>query len=122
MKTDRPRPFTFIIRGLWTMRAIERTFCAESETDRNDWIRAIESVAESLESPGGQASASAQGLTPTRGTELGSPSSSSGSALHHSSTDDDFSRQFGCQGVTCDSSSGKSKVVSYRIARYQAIL
>lgn len=34
MKSDRPRPFTFIIRGLQWTTVIERMFSVESEEDR----------------------------------------------------------------------------------------
>jgi len=34
MKADRPKPFTFIIRGLQWTTVIERTFHVESEKER----------------------------------------------------------------------------------------
>lgn len=34
MKADRPRPFTFIIRGLQWTSVIERTFCVDADKER----------------------------------------------------------------------------------------
>ena len=48
MKQEKPKPNTFIIRGLqWTV-VVERMFCVESAEEREDWIAAIRSVAEDL--------------------------------------------------------------------------
>ncbi|KAK4287769.1 hypothetical protein Pmani_039168 [Petrolisthes manimaculis] len=41
LKTERPRPNTFIIRGLHWTTVIERTFNAQSATDREAWMEAI---------------------------------------------------------------------------------
>ncbi|EEC06033.1 cAMP-dependent protein kinase catalytic subunit, putative [Ixodes scapularis] len=49
MKSDRPRPFTFIIRGLQWTTVIERMFSVESEEDREDWVRAIQLVSDQLQ-------------------------------------------------------------------------
>lgn len=48
MKTEKPKPFTFILRGLQWTTIIERTFCTDNEKDRNDWCLAIEHVASLL--------------------------------------------------------------------------
>ncbi|KRY43481.1 RAC serine/threonine-protein kinase [Trichinella spiralis] len=48
MKVDRPRPNTFIVRGLQWTTVIERTFNALSPEDRENWVNAIESVSQSL--------------------------------------------------------------------------
>lgn len=48
MKTDRPKQFTFIIRGLQRDSIIERTFHVDSEAERNDWCSAISNVSNSL--------------------------------------------------------------------------
>lgn len=48
MKTDRPRQFTFIIRGLQWTSVIERTFHANSGEERDLWCSAIANVAISL--------------------------------------------------------------------------
>lgn len=41
MSVDRPKPFTFIIRGLQWTNVIERTFHVESEKERQEWMEAI---------------------------------------------------------------------------------
>lgn len=41
MSVDRPKPYTFIIRGLQWTNVIERTFHVETEKDRIDWMDAI---------------------------------------------------------------------------------
>ena len=41
MTVDRPKPFTFIIRGLQWTNIIERTFHVDTETERQEWTDAI---------------------------------------------------------------------------------
>lgn len=41
MSVDRPKPFTFVIRGLQWTTVIERTFHVETEQEREDWVTAI---------------------------------------------------------------------------------
>lgn len=41
MSVDRPKPYTFIIRGLQWANVIERTFHVESEKERQEWMEAI---------------------------------------------------------------------------------
>ncbi|KAK5888304.1 hypothetical protein CesoFtcFv8_016815 [Champsocephalus esox] len=48
MKTERPRPNTFVIRCLQWTTVIERTFHVDSNEERKEWMRAIQSVASSL--------------------------------------------------------------------------
>lgn len=48
MKTERPKPNTFIIRGLQWTTVIERTFHTETPQDRDEWCDAIERVASML--------------------------------------------------------------------------
>lgn len=45
MKTDRPKSFTFIIRGLQWTTVIERMFHVENDKDRDEWCEAITLVA-----------------------------------------------------------------------------
>jgi len=45
MKTDRPKNFTFIIRGLQWTTVIERMFHVENDKDRDEWCEAITLVA-----------------------------------------------------------------------------
>ncbi|KFQ97637.1 RAC-beta serine/threonine-protein kinase, partial [Opisthocomus hoazin] len=48
MKTERPRPNTFVIRCLQWTTVIERTFHVDSPEEREEWMRAIQAVANSL--------------------------------------------------------------------------
>ncbi|CAH0389077.1 unnamed protein product [Bemisia tabaci] len=48
MTIDRPKPYTFIIRGLQWTSVIERTFHVESEQAREEWVEAIKAVSEKL--------------------------------------------------------------------------
>ncbi|XP_053671840.1 RAC serine/threonine-protein kinase [Anopheles nili] len=48
MSVDRPRPFTFIIRGLQWTTVIERMFHVEDEEERKAWVEAIRSVSNKL--------------------------------------------------------------------------
>lgn len=48
LKTEKPRPNTFIIRGLHWTTVIERTFNAQSASDREAWMEAIKQVAERI--------------------------------------------------------------------------
>uniref|UniRef100_A0A3Q0S6Y5 non-specific serine/threonine protein kinase n=1 Tax=Amphilophus citrinellus TaxID=61819 RepID=A0A3Q0S6Y5_AMPCI len=49
MKTERPKPNTFIIRCLQWTTVIERTFHVETPEEREEWTKAIEAVAEGLQ-------------------------------------------------------------------------
>uniref|UniRef100_A0A673AQR2 non-specific serine/threonine protein kinase n=1 Tax=Sphaeramia orbicularis TaxID=375764 RepID=A0A673AQR2_9TELE len=48
MKTERPKPNTFVIRCLQWTTFIERTFHVDTNEEREEWMRAIQSVANSL--------------------------------------------------------------------------
>ncbi|XP_050406334.1 RAC-gamma serine/threonine-protein kinase isoform X2 [Patella vulgata] len=48
MKLERPKPNTFIIRGLQWTTVVERMFCVDSTEEREEWIQAIKSVSETL--------------------------------------------------------------------------
>ncbi|KAK7104967.1 RAC-beta serine/threonine-protein kinase A-like isoform X4 [Littorina saxatilis] len=48
MKIDRPRPNTFLIRGLQWTTVVERMFCVDSPEEREEWIAAIRSVSDTL--------------------------------------------------------------------------
>ncbi|XP_050085878.1 RAC-gamma serine/threonine-protein kinase isoform X1 [Anopheles aquasalis] len=48
MSIDRPRPFTFIIRGLQWTTVIERMFHVDDEEERKAWVDAIRRVANRL--------------------------------------------------------------------------
>uniref|UniRef100_A0A665VE26 non-specific serine/threonine protein kinase n=1 Tax=Echeneis naucrates TaxID=173247 RepID=A0A665VE26_ECHNA len=49
MKTERPKPNTFIIRCLQWTTVIERTFHVETPEEREEWTKAIQTVAEGLQ-------------------------------------------------------------------------
>ncbi|KAL4656422.1 RAC-alpha serine/threonine-protein kinase [Arapaima gigas] len=49
MKTERPKPNTFIIRCLQWTTVIERTFHVETPEEREEWTKAIQTVADSLQ-------------------------------------------------------------------------
>lgn len=44
MSMDKPKPYTFVIRGLQWTTVIERTFHVYTEQDREDWVAAIRFV------------------------------------------------------------------------------
>uniref|UniRef100_A0A8C6PGG7 non-specific serine/threonine protein kinase n=1 Tax=Nothobranchius furzeri TaxID=105023 RepID=A0A8C6PGG7_NOTFU len=50
MKTERPRPNTFVIRCLQWTSVIERTFHVDSKEEREEWMRSIQAVTNSLKS------------------------------------------------------------------------
>uniref|UniRef100_A0A671VW18 non-specific serine/threonine protein kinase n=1 Tax=Sparus aurata TaxID=8175 RepID=A0A671VW18_SPAAU len=50
MKTERPKPNTFVIRCLQWTSVIERTFHVDSNEERKEWMRSIQAVANSLKS------------------------------------------------------------------------
>jgi len=52
MTADRPKPFTFLIRGLQMTTVVERMFHVESAAIRNTWLEAIEGVKRRLEAEG----------------------------------------------------------------------
>ncbi|XP_065755258.1 RAC-beta serine/threonine-protein kinase isoform X4 [Phocoena phocoena] len=52
MKTERPRPNTFVIRCLQWTTVIERTFHVDSPDERQEWMQAIQMVANSLKQRG----------------------------------------------------------------------
>ena len=49
IKLERPKPNTFLIRGLQYTTVVERMFCADTKEEREEWIKAIESIAEQLQ-------------------------------------------------------------------------
>jgi len=49
MTADKPKPFTFIIRGLQMTTVVERTFHVDSALERTKWLDAIDLVKSKLE-------------------------------------------------------------------------
>lgn len=49
LKCDKPKPFTFMLRGLQWTSVIERTFATETDRDRDEWCQAIEYVSSILQ-------------------------------------------------------------------------
>lgn len=41
MSVNKPKPFTFIVRGFQSTNVIERTFYVDSEQERQKWMEAI---------------------------------------------------------------------------------
>ena len=52
LKIDKPRPFTFIIRGLQMTTIVERMFAVESDAEREEWLTAIANVARKIDVSG----------------------------------------------------------------------
>ncbi|CAH0561310.1 unnamed protein product [Brassicogethes aeneus] len=48
MTIDRPKPYTFLIRGLQWTTVIERMFHVVSDHDRQEWVGAIKNVADRI--------------------------------------------------------------------------
>ncbi|EEB14423.1 RAC protein kinase DRAC-PK85, putative [Pediculus humanus corporis] len=97
MSVDRPKPYTFIIRGLQMTTVIERTFHVETEKEREDWVAAIRLVAARL-----------AGIEDVD-VEMRS-NSASGNGSIDVGTIDDLSAKFSVQGTSHTKSSGKKKV------------
>lgn len=98
MTVDRPKPFTFIIRGLQWTTVIERTFAVETEAERQYWTEAIRNVASRLCEIGETA------MTPSAPTDMADVDMAA-------IAEDELSEQFSLRGTTCNSS-GVKKVVS----------
>ncbi|CAG9840123.1 unnamed protein product [Diabrotica balteata] len=89
MSIDRPKPFTFIIRGLQWTTVIERMFCVESEQEREEWVAAIKMVSEKI--------------SDCEDVEMNPANSETG-------TMEDLCEKFSLQGTSISKSTGKRKV------------
>ncbi|XP_063385105.1 RAC serine/threonine-protein kinase [Cydia fagiglandana] len=58
MATDKPRPYTFTIRGLQWTTVIERNFSVDTEKEREEWVAAIRFVSSQLSAGGPSAGSS----------------------------------------------------------------
>ncbi|XP_043287962.1 RAC serine/threonine-protein kinase [Venturia canescens] len=120
MSVDRPKPFTFVIRGLQWTTVIERTFHVETEQEREDWVTAIRYVADRLASEEQQHQPQMQMSSSPEDMDMesaGGGRSDSGSSLGVVSGDidgdgsiDELSAKFSVQGTSSSKSSGKKKV------------
>lgn len=97
MAVDRPKPFTFIIRGLQWTSVIERTFAVGSEEERQGWTEAIRNVASRLCEMGETA------MSPSAQTDMADVDMAGIAEV-------ELSEQFSVQGTTRNSS-GVKKVV-----------
>ncbi|KAJ8720468.1 hypothetical protein PYW07_012511 [Mythimna separata] len=52
MAVDKPRPYTFTIRGLQWTTVIERNFSVDTEKEREEWVAAIRYVSSQLSAAG----------------------------------------------------------------------
>lgn len=98
MSIDRPRPFTFIIRGLQWTTVIERMFHVESEKDRLEWVEAIRNVANKLTEVGLSAAQSQLASEPD--VEMASIAAE----------DEMLNEKFSLQGTSTGKISGRKKV------------
>lgn len=99
MSVDRPRPFTFIIRGLQLTTVIERMFHVDSEKDRLEWVEAIRNVANKLTEAGHSASSQmSQSSEPD--VEMG----------YIAAEDEMLNAKFSLQGTSTGKISGRKKV------------
>lgn len=103
MSIDRPRPFTFIIRGLQWTTVIERMFHVESEKERLEWVEAIRNVANKL-TEADQSGQHAQ----SQMTELDMNDVEMASIAEDALLNEKFS----VQGTSTGKISGRKKVVS----------
>ncbi|KAH8399369.1 hypothetical protein KR215_008937 [Drosophila sulfurigaster] len=94
MTVDRPKPFTFIIRGLQWTTVIERTFAVDTEAERQLWTEAIRSVASRLSEMGETA------ISPSAPTDMGDVDMAGIAEV-------ELSEQFSVQGTTRNSSGVK---------------
>lgn len=97
MSVDRPKPYTFTIRGLQWTTVIERTFHVTSEKEREEWMTAIKGVSERL-SDVDEVEMEGVSHSTSMSSTMSGPSS------------DDFSAKFSVQGTSSSKSTGKRKV------------
>ena len=95
MTADRPKPYTFFIRGLQMTTVVERMFHVESAAERSTWLEAIEGVKRRLEEV----------------KEPGGPSIGMDEEMREQEDDDPFETIFAKRGEV-QKKSGSKKVVS----------
>lgn len=99
MSVDRPKPYTFIIRGLQWSNSIERMFHVDTEAERGDWIVAIRHVSSRLTAMGETA------MSPASESEDGPVDMAMDAEI-------ELSEKFSVQGTSTGRVSGIRKVVS----------
>ncbi|XP_077288316.1 LOW QUALITY PROTEIN: AKT serine/threonine protein kinase [Arctopsyche grandis] len=92
MPFDRPKPYTFTIRGLQWTTVIERRFHVDSEKGREEWVQAIRYVANKLKENEAEQNAA------------------SGDVDMGTMVDDDILSKLTMQGTSTGKTSGKKKV------------
>ncbi|XP_055375518.1 RAC serine/threonine-protein kinase isoform X1 [Condylostylus longicornis] len=97
MTVDRPKPYTFIIRGLQWTNIIERTFYVETELERQEWTDAIRNVANRLSAMGEVA------MSPSTSTDIDDVDMASIAV-------DELPEKCSIQGTSTGKSTGKKKV------------
>ncbi|CAH1389278.1 unnamed protein product [Nezara viridula] len=98
MSVDRPKPYTFIIRGLQWTTVIERTFHVETEREREEWVAAIQRVSDRLSE------------SDDVEMRVENPGANEGGGEGFVSTVEELSVKFSEQGTSNSKSSGKKKV------------
>lgn len=120
MSVDRPKPYTFVIRGLQWAAVIERTFHVETEQEREDWVAAIRYVAARLASEKQSQPQSTQMQHSSSSEDVDMESSGGGRSdscgsvgVVSSDVDggsiDELSAKFSVQGTSSSKSTGKKK-------------
>ncbi|XP_003423929.1 RAC-alpha serine/threonine-protein kinase [Nasonia vitripennis] len=119
MSVDRPKPYTFVIRGLQWTTVIERTFHVETDKEREDWVTAIRYVADRLaneETSQQHLHSQMQQSSSSEDVDMestGGGRSDSISSLGLGTGDgniDELSAKFSVQGTSSSKSTGKKKV------------
>ena len=93
MKASKPKPFTFIIRGLQMTSIVERMFYVETSEEREDWLRSIQQVANGIRetlTAAAAASAAASGSSASASAAAAGGSNASCEVMDVSETGDPF--------------------------------
>ncbi|OAD52985.1 RAC serine/threonine-protein kinase [Eufriesea mexicana] len=109
MSVDRPKPYTFVIRGLQWAAVIERTFHVETEQEREDWVAAIRLASEKQTQQQMQHSSSSEDVDMESSGGGRSDSGVVSSDVDGGSIDE-LSAKFSVQGTSSSKSTGKKKV------------
>lgn len=112
MTVDKPKPYTFLMRGLHQSSVVERMFHVKTSQERDEWVTSIKSVALALmdedarkarKSPAGNEEAASSSASSSS-----SSSEESRAGIPTSKSCEDLTKKFNVQGVS-ESSSGKPK-------------